>query len=312
MDPSAPPALYELLVQSITLSQNGIAALDADDRFLFHNRAFADMFDLGSESMVGQTHQDFIRSMFVNQRGSKIAAPTLDAWMGYVYSRYRSEPFRSFEVDLKDGRWLLMTEQICPGGELIVLCSDISRQKTAEHALRQAHEDLERLALTDDLTGVPNRRNFLQQLEQEFSRSKRYQHPLCLAMLDLDHFKRVNDRFGHAMGDEVLKHFSQFLREHLRAADVVGRLGGEEFAVLLPETELDDALSVLHRIREALGLEHLDHFSPGFTYTFSGGVVQRPPLMKELECDELLAYADQALYQAKDAGRNQVLAYSWE
>jgi len=312
MEQTPKPALYDLLMQSINLSQNGIAVLDAEDRFLFHNQSFARMFDIVEDSMIGRTHQDFIRSMFVNQRGSKIEAPTLDAWMAYVYSHYRSVAFRSFEVDLKDERWLLVTEQICPGGELIVLCSDITRQKDAENALRQAHEALERLALSDELTGVPNRRNFLQQLEQECAKSRRYQHPLSLAMLDLDHFKRVNDRFGHAMGDEVLKHFAQFLSRHLRAGDVVGRLGGEEFAVLLPETELNDALIVLNRMIEQLGLEHLDHFAPGFTYSFSGGVVLRPPLMKELDCSGLLAYADQALYQAKAAGRNQVVAHHWE
>jgi diguanylate cyclase (GGDEF)-like protein len=305
MDQPTSPQLAALLKQYVALSENGIAALDADNRFIFHNDSFVRMFDFADQSMLGKTHRDLVCWMYVQQRGTNIEWPTLESWLHYVQSRHRSAPFRSFEVDLKDGRWILMTEQVCPGGELVMFCSDITRQKATEQALRLAHEDIERLALTDDLTGAPNRRNFMQQLGQELSKSQRYKRPSCLAMLDLDFFKKVNDRYGHAAGDEVLKHFAYFVRRHLRVEDVLGRLGGEEFAVLLPDTALDGAALVLNRVNQLLRDERLLQVAPDFGYSFSGGLVQAGAEPGQ-SGSALLALADKALYQAKAAGRDRI------
>lgn len=302
--------LPELLTQYLMLSEHGVLVLDADDRLRFINAAAAAMFELDQVAVLGERHEALMRRLYVLQRGVQIAWPTMDSWLGYVGKQYRSVPLRHFEVDLLDGRWLLVSEQICPGGELVVHCADITRQKDAEEALRQTQVDLERLALTDELTGLPNRRNFLQQLRQEFAKSVRHLRPLCLAMLDIYYFKKVNDRYGHAAGDEVLQHFAQFMREQLRTGDVVGRLGGEEFGVLLPETELDDALRVLNRMVEALAGLRLAQIAPGFGYAFSGGLVERLD-HAGLECSGLLVLADQALYEAKAAGRGRIVSYRW-
>lgn len=297
----------DLLMQYADLSDNGIALLDAENRFLYYNQTMAQMFGFAGRSMVCKTHQELMTWMYTHQRGVYITNwPTLEDWLGYVQGKLRSSPFRSFEIDLVDGRWILMTEQICPGGELVMFCSDMSHQKENELALRKAHDDIERLALTDDLTDVPNRRNFMQQLEQELSKTTRNQRPLCLAMLDLDHFKRVNDGFGHASGDAVLQHFAHFLRQHIRLGDVVGRLGGEEFAVMLPDTQVKDALHVLNRVVELLRLERLDYVAPDFSYAFSGGLVQR--CNQTINASALLALADKALYQAKARGRDRMVA----
>ncbi len=299
----------KLLISHIGMSENGVAVQDADDIFLYHNDAFAHMFGFSGWSMVGQRFDDLLAWMFAHQRGVNIDWPSMESWKSYVHSRRRSAPLRRFEVDLIDGRWLLMTEQIVPGGGMIMLCSDITHQKAVEYALRQAQTDLQSLALTDELTGAPNRRHLLQQFEKERKRCGRYQQPLCFAMLDLDHFKSVNDRFGHPAGDAVLKHFATFLRQHLRTTDVIGRIGGEEFAIVLPNTELEEALLVLRRILAALNGERLHLFVPDFGYTFSCGVVQRPN-DTAADCQWMLSCADRALYQAKAAGRNSVVPYS--
>lgn len=180
--------------------------------------------------------------------------------------------------------------------------------ESALESLKSMQTNLERMAMTDELTGVPNRRFFLHQLEQEVQRSRRHHHPMCLAMLDLDFFKRVNDRFGHAGGDEVLKHFSSFLRAGLRTEDLLGRLGGEEFAILLPETDIRNAQMVLQRILEALAHQTLDQVAPDFHYTFSGGIAALPD-DGTLSATTLLANADHALYQAKENGRNQICPF---
>lgn len=296
----------DLLMQYADLSDNGIALLDAENRFLYYNTTMAQMFGFEDQSMYCRTHQDLMAWMYTQQRGASINNwPSLQDWLAYVRGRHRSSEFRSFEVDLIDGRWILMTEQICPGGELVMFCSDITRQKETEIALRKAHDDIERLALIDDLTGVPNRRNFMQQLEQELAKSTRNARPLCLAMLDLDYFKLVNDRFGHAAGDAVLRHFAHFLRHQLRVGDVVGRLGGEEFAVMLPDTDMADALHVLNRVGALLRLERLDSVAPDFSYAFSGGLVQHDA--NPIDASSLLARADRALYQAKSDGRDRMV-----
>ncbi len=292
-------------MQYAGLSENGIGILDAQNRFLYYNTALAHMFGFGEQSMVCKTHQELMAWMYTQQRGIHINWPTLQSWLDHVRERQRSAPFRSFEIDLTDGRWMLMTEQICPGGELVMFCSDITRQKETEAALRKARDDIERLALTDDLTGVPNRRNFMQQLQQELAKSIRNGRPLCLAMLDLDFFKKVNDRFGHGAGDAVLAHFSNFLRHQMRLGDVVGRLGGEEFAVLLPDTQLQTAQQVMSRVLELLRLERLDYVAPDFCYSFSGGLVQRRD--DHTDASGLLALADRALYQAKADGRDRMV-----
>jgi diguanylate cyclase (GGDEF)-like protein len=295
-----------LLMQYADLSDNGIALLDSDDRFLYYNKTIAQMFGLEDQSMYCKTHRDLMAWMYIQKRGvSIINWPSVEDWLDHVRGRHRSSEFRSLEVDLVDGRWILMTEQICPGGELVMFCSDITRRKEAELALRKAHGDIERLALIDDLTGVPNRRNFMQQLEQELSRSTRNSRPLCLAMLDLDYFKLVNDRFGHAAGDAVLRHFAHFLLHQLRVGDVVGRLGGEEFAVMLPDTNMTDALQVLNRVVARLRLERLCSVAPDFNYAFSGGLVQRDA--NPIDASSFLARADRALYQAKSDGRDRMV-----
>jgi len=299
-------ALPQLIMDYVHQSENGIAVLDADDRFVFHNDAFARMFGFGGQSMVGRLHDDMLIWQYENRRGINIEKPSLQAWLDHVHARHRSAPFRNFEIDLIDGRWILLSVQVHPNGEAVMFCSDITRQKTTERELAEARAEVERLAMTDELTGLPNRRHFLQRLDAEVARARRYRRPMCLAMLDLDHFKQVNDRYGHAAGDEVLRHFAGFVRGSLRASDVVGRLGGEEFAVLMPETPLENGAYVLRRVADLLADARVDAVEAGFAYTFSAGMASLPLTEEGANGQTLLAGADQAMYRAKSAGRNRI------
>ncbi|HEY9104765.1 diguanylate cyclase [Chitinimonas sp.] len=304
--------LPDLLLQYLALSDQGVLVLDADDRFRYVNAAAATLFELDETALLGQVqgHEVLMRRIYAQHAVAKTAWPTVESWLAHTHGRYRSTPTRSFELDLQDGRSLLVTEQLCPGGELVMHCSDVTRQKDAEQALRQVQADLERLALSDELSGLPNRRNFLQQLRQEFAKSVRHLRPLCLAVLDIDYLKKVNDHYGHVAGDEVLRHFAQLMREQLRTGDVLGRLGGGEFGVLLPETGIDDALLVLNRMAEALAGQRLEQIAPDFGYAFSGGLVERLD-HAGLDCGGLMVLADQALYEAKAAGRGRITSYRW-
>src|SRR5438132_9558486 len=185
-------------------------------------------------------------------------------------------------------------------------------RRTAEWLAAQAaialenaklHHLVQRQATTDDLTGLVNRRRFIEALDGEIVRANAFESPLSVVLGDLDHFKLVNDRFGHQAGDEVLRQFAELVREHLRDVDVPGRIGGEEFAILLPETEATGAVAVAERVRRSL-----QSLRPtpekGGTVTASFGVAQ---LVSGETGDELLRRADVALYRAKSAGRNTVM-----
>ncbi|MCX5724828.1 MAG: GGDEF domain-containing protein [Nitrospirae bacterium] len=168
--------------------------------------------------------------------------------------------------------------------------------------LQQREAQIIIVSLTDQLTGVGNRRKLEQALATEISRANRTGDRLCAVMADLDHFKRVNDTYGHEAGDRVLAAFGELLRLRTRATDIVTRFGGEEFVVLMSHTELDHAVATTERIREALAACCIEPLPDPVTASF--GVAE---LVAAEEGGALLRRIDKALYEAKQAGRNRVV-----
>jgi diguanylate cyclase (GGDEF)-like protein len=149
-----------------------------------------------------------------------------------------------------------------------------------------------------------NRGAFFDRARQEFSRSERYVDPLSLIMLDVDHFKRINDRFGHAAGDKALKAIAGLCMSTTRVADLLGRYGGEEFVILLPETDIDGAEMTARRLCEGIRSAVIQSERGEIRVTVSVGVAQVTPDVADL--DRLLDLADQAMYRAKEGGRDRV------
>jgi diguanylate cyclase len=173
--------------------------------------------------------------------------------------------------------------------------------KQLEAELKQVSEKV----LEDQLTGTLNRRGLDNAFEREAARADRQQLPLCLALLDIDNFKRINDTHGHQVGDSALKYLVNIVKDTLRPDDVVARFGGEEFLVLLPDTGMDEALSVMSRLQRNLTKKFFLHNNERVLITFSAGVAQRMPGEAQ---DGMVARADKALYRGKQAGKNRVLA----
>jgi diguanylate cyclase (GGDEF)-like protein len=177
--------------------------------------------------------------------------------------------------------------------------------KLAADELRLKTDQLAQATRTDALTGVGNRALLDEALPREFVRARRYQRELAVVMIDLDHFKRINDRWGHPAGDHVLRHAARLFSEQLRQTDVLGRYGGEEFLLLLPETPLRGAVAAAERLRLALAASCATWDGQPLQVTASFGVAALP-MPSVSEPMELVALADRALYRAKRQGRNRV------
>ncbi len=190
--------------------------------------------------------------------------------------------------------------------ELLLRLKRVLKERELTNERIRMMEKLQKLAITDGLTRLYNSRSFYSQLELEIDRFNRYRHPLTLLLLDIDHFKDYNDRFGHLEGDKVLVRFSQIIKSCLRANDSAYRYGGEEFTVILPETAGEEAQTVAHRIRAALEAEP---FRPepeagrNATVTISIGLTEYQ--YKE-KLSTFIQRADQAMYLSKRDGRNKV------
>jgi len=177
-----------------------------------------------------------------------------------------------------------------------------------EEMVEQRTEILKWLSITDPLTGLYNRRYFIEQIELEFKRSKRYNRDLSLLMLDIDHFKAVNDNYGHQVGDIVLRKISSIIINQLRDSDLAFRYGGEEFMVILPETKPDDAMNVAKRMKqEIMDTEHA-YRNLNFKVTASIGIVSIKDMLGRFETvDDIIKKVDDNLYKAKNSGRNTII-----
>ena len=207
-----------------------------------------------------------------------------------------------------DGQWYQCRDQAIKwiDGRLVrmEIATNITDRKQAEEELKIAKERAEALARRDELTGLNNRRAFYSDGEQLLNQTKRYAHPFSLIMLDVDLFKRINDTYGHAAGDDVLVALANTLKAQVREVDIIGRLGGEEFAMILPETMLTDALAMAERLRVEIENIKVRSAKGDISITASFGLSIYNQKQKSLE--DIINKADDALYQAKRNGRNRV------
>jgi len=278
----------------------GVALFDPQDRLRFANAWYQQTF--GADPVQTPTWDDIMRRCHRLRQGVLIETDDIEAWLAEVKQRYRGRPVRSFASDLVDGRWIWVTESLQPDGWLLTLLVDVSPLKASETSAQRARDEAVRLSLRDPLTDLFNRRHLFDRLHSLLDDAHAMRWPLTVAMLDIDHFKHINDTRGHATGDAVLRHFASALQHQTRPKDVVGRIGGEEFLILLPNATLDGASATMQRIRSLIdGSAALaDAGLPA--YGFSAGLATAQP---GDTADSLIKRADDAMYQAKREGRNR-------
>lgn len=292
------------LAQFADASRDGYAIFSAEDTLLCANNAFLDVFYRSAAEVVGHSFADIIRFAFRHNKGPKIDADDVEIWLKRVQQLRRSRDFRLFEVDLVDGRWFLFSEQTLPDGEMLLQTKDITKQKIVEQHLNEHARKLTDLALTDELTQIANRRSFVASVQSEITRCLRQQSAMAFFLLDIDHFKNVNDSFGHQAGDEVLQQLARLVKRTLREYDIFGRIGGEEFGIFLAETDRDTAREVAERLRQQVESEPMHADGRELYITLSIGIALS---RNKTSFEQMYADADAALYQAKHSGRNQVI-----
>lgn len=294
----------EVLVETLRLLEEAtalVAVYDGEDRLRYANRAFREAFFVEAGERV--LWSQLMRRNHHAGRGTIVETDDIETWLHSTQARRGKITSRAFETDLYGGRWLWMTETVQSSGWMVSIATDITSIRTSQRALRKDRDKALRASQTDELTGLPNRRYVMAALESLLTdRGAGEDRTCCLAILDIDHFKQINDNFGHKVGDLVLKDFASRLAPCLRKSDIVGRVGGEEFVLILPRASLENAAGIVQRMLESIREARPAPDHPMLQYTFSAGIARAAP---GEHADTLLQRADRALYAAKFAGRNQ-------
>ncbi|RXT39356.1 sensor domain-containing diguanylate cyclase [Bradyrhizobium betae] len=289
----------KLLRDALENVQDGVLLLDSDLRASFMNRRMRRFWEVSEDEAASRpAYSSLVRRMH------RASAPNLPTSELTRFPARRVDEVKAGDhvrdLQTPDGRRIRAHCTTMSNGGRMLTYVDITD-------LTQKAAMLETLATTDPLTGLYNRRHFLECLEAEWSRFQRYYRSVSVLMLDIDHFKSVNDRYGHAVGDAAIKAVAAACLDGKRKSDIVGRLGGEEFAVLLPETSLSRARTVAERIRKRVISTQVFADKVQFGLTVSIGIAEATVSMSGI--DALMGAADHALYQAKAEGRNRCTAW---
>jgi diguanylate cyclase (GGDEF)-like protein len=287
----------ETLYAALDNVDSGLLILNQDLRAVYSNPVLHEMFRANSAEEIRETRPLYADMLAAS---AQAVAVNLEDYVARRLAWVQSGDPKPMDLAMTDGTALRCHLAVLPGGGRMLIYSDVT------DIVRNA-EELERLATTDGMTGVYNRRHFLSLADREWARARRYQRPISFLMIDIDYFKSINDGFGHQVGDEMIVHLAKLARDCKRDCDVLARIGGEEFALLLPETDLPQAQIVAERLRRVVAANSLVVASGSIPATVSIGVATSVAAMNDIS--DLMKAADQALYDAKHAGRNRVICH---
>lgn len=285
-----------LLETTLHTIPDGVQVVDQDLKLVAWNDQLFEVMDMDQSAILSADNpgKAFFQAL---ARQSDYGENDLDALIASQEAyAVAGEHFVNVR-QLASGKWIECRGSPVAGGRFLALYRDITEP-------RQMMARLEQQASVDPLTGAMNRRKLMSVADAEFRRASRYDRPMSLVVLDIDHFKAVNDQFGHAAGDQALKKFVEICNAGLRDTDAIGRVGGEEFVLMLPETDTDGAMMVAERLRQNIQNLVLQTDTAEFHFTTSGGVAGIS--FADSSVSDIIKAADAALYAAKRAGRNRI------
>lgn len=292
-----------MLESAVEQSADGVAVTDMQGVILFANQAWADMHGYAYGELAGKNLKEFFTTDQFDDEFESYKKNALQKGAQRWETSHRKKNGKSFPA-LQT--MTILKDERDPATRMFFLVRDISQQKQMEEDLQKANQELSKLASSDSLTKLANRRIFDETLQKEWRRMQREKKPLSLIMCDIDHFKHYNDHYGHQAGDLCLQMVAEVLRDSInRPGDLAARYGGEEFAVVLPDTEIKGAEVIAERMLLEIRRRKITHAktSPLEYVTISVGIATTIPDPIALS-EELLLAADQALYDAKNKGRN--------
>lgn len=305
---------YAQLIDHLSI---GVVVLDAEMRIVFWNRWMEEHSMLARADVLGATPEKLFPSL-ARKGFVRKAAEVLQSGRPVFFTHKVHQSMFPFPTPRSyvDDQLALMQQTVilspiknAEHGTTHVLVSvfDISDWVAHQDQLIRSKKELERLSLVDELTQIYNRRAIMEKLQDALLIHERKQRKLSIAMIDIDHFKGVNDRHGHQCGDQILYEVAQLLMEGLRGYDSIGRYGGEEFMLILPETAWEEAARTCERLRQSVADRSFYYSGKVLRLTISIGVATLE-VRKRVNADELVRRADSCLYRAKSAGRNIVVA----
>lgn len=284
-----------LLVSALETVEHGVVITDIDARIEWANKAFETLTGFSHDEAIGMQPNELVKSGKQDPAFYQNLWDTIQSgntWRGEIVNQRKNGELYDEELVISP----VKDQQGCIR-HFVGVKQDVSERKRIQTELWE-------LATTDGLTGFLNRRHFMARLENEFARVQRNNHRVAVLMLDLDHFKQINDGYGHPTGDAMLQHFAGIIRAELRKIDVVGRIGGEEFAIFMPETDAEPAIIIAERLRNVLADTPLVIDKHTISITVSIGIALMHADSGTADC--VLTKADKALYTAKENGRNSV------
>lgn len=293
-------AQNDILQAALTTIPDGVQVLDNDLNLVAWNERLFEVAELDKDAILGAGNPGKALRHALAERGEFGSVDVPATTEVEDAASHTSTPSQQ-EQQLTNGKWIERRVRPIASGGYLTVYRDIDESK-------RLYERLEFLATTDALTEVANRRSFLDRAEAEFDRAKRYGRNISVLMIDVDHFKAVNDGHGHAVGDDALRWVAAVCSAALRDSDVLGRLGGEEFGALLPEAGAETAHLVAERLRESVAGQTIETKTGSLNVTISVGVTTASEARGDLET--IIAEADDALYRAKQDGRNRVVHFA--
>ena len=283
----------QTLLDVLDAMEEALVAYDGEGRLIVCNRAFREMYGYSAAQACPGVHFRELGEIDIAQGNVVVGDEQGPEDYLARKAQYRQELVGSFTVRLSDGRWIRTTDRRMPNGGFVSVQVDVTDLKEAEERAR-----------TDSLTGLLNKNAFLEHAHQVHEVSERYQRGYAIMIADLDHFKDLNDRYGHLAGDYALQQFAERLTRSVRKSDLTARFGGEEFVSLAPETNAATLLPLAERLRADIEALPLAFRGINFSLTVSIGVAHVQA--GDTNVEDVIHRADTALYQAKENGRNRV------